>query len=51
MFLVNNKIIPASVSILGLNINMNGAELSIKGSDDNIYVIPWDFILHHFEPE
>jgi hypothetical protein len=50
-FLISNKIIPFSVSILELSINMNGAELSMKCSDGNVYVIPWDFILHFFEPE
>ena len=50
-FAIREKVIPETVEFLAVNVEMGGAELRITASDNQTYVIPWDYILHHFEPD
>jgi hypothetical protein len=50
-FAIKEKVISETAEFLAVSVEMGGAELRITGSDNRSYVIPWDYILHHFEPD
>ena len=50
-FVIKGNIIPETAEFRAVSVEMGGAELRITASDNQTYVIPWDYILHYLEPD
>ena len=49
-FLAENCDLRKDANVVTATSKMGGSELHIATSDGRTIVMPWDFILHHFEP-
>ena len=50
-FLADNCGLKKDTNVVAAKSEMGGTELHIVTSDGKSIVIPWDFILYHFEPQ